>query len=395
MNSVITEITDKNGGYVYYDAECRFCTTWARRGERWLGKHGFRVAPLPEPADEMKLVTHGGEMIGGARAVVYLARQVWWAWPLWAVSRVPGVMRLLESGYRAFAARRYCLRGACEVSGMCVKRAEDWLPGGCGVGFALAMGGMLPAWVWMWTLSAAIFFGFKWITWIRARRGGLQMGVGRGLGYWLLWPGLMPIAFAHAGYDARPREWIFASAKTALGALLVWGVARRFPVNQGLLVGWVGWAGLAFLLHFGVMHFLALAWRGPPIMCAPILATSPRDFWSARWNTAFRDLAQVVWFAPLRRRYGAGAATIGVFLASGALHELVISVPARAGFGLPTLYFALQGLGMVLERRWRHNGVSRRLMTWVIVAGPAFWLFHPPFIERVVIPFLRAIGAVN
>jgi len=395
MNSVFTDITDKNGVVVYYDAECRFCTTWARRGERWLEKRGFRFLPLAEPADEMKLVTGAGEMIGGAHALVYLARQIWWAWPLWAMSRVPGVMHMLDRGYRQFAARRYCLNGDCEIASKPVERAADWLPAGCGLGVALAMGGMLPAWAWMWSLSAVLFFGFKWITWIRARRGGMQMGRGSSLGYWLSWPGMSPSAFLRGGCNARSPEWIFAGAKTTLGAVLVWWVARRLPTNQTLLVGWVGWIGLAFLLHFGVMHLLALAWRVPPIMRAPFLATSLRDFWSARWNTAFRDLAQVLWFAPLRRRYGAGVATFGVFLASGVLHELVISVPARAGFGLPTLYFALQGLGMVLERRWEANAVCRRVMTWVIVAGPAFWLFHPPFIERVVLPFLRVIGAVN
>jgi predicted DCC family thiol-disulfide oxidoreductase YuxK len=108
MNSVITEITDNNGGCVFYDAECRFCTAWARRAERWLGKRGFRFAPLSEPADEMKLVTLSGETIGGARAVAYLARRVWWAWPLWAMSRVPGGLRLLERGYRRVAAGRNC-----------------------------------------------------------------------------------------------------------------------------------------------------------------------------------------------------------------------------------------------------------------------------------------------
>jgi predicted DCC family thiol-disulfide oxidoreductase YuxK len=115
MNSVITEITDKIGGVVLYDAECRFCTTWAQRGGHLLGKRGFRFAPLSEPADEMKLVTGGGETIGGAHAIVYLARRIWWGWPLWAVSRVPGVMRLLEHGYRQFAIRRHCFHGACEV----------------------------------------------------------------------------------------------------------------------------------------------------------------------------------------------------------------------------------------------------------------------------------------
>ena len=383
---------------MFYDAECRFCTAWARRGQRWLGKYGFRFVPLSEPADEMKLVTDAGELIGGARAVVYLARRVWWAWPLWAMSRAPGAMRLLECGYRQFAARRYCRQGGCEIASTPAEQTSDWLPGGCGLGFALAVGRKLPAWAWMWSLAATLFFGFKWITWIRARRSGLRMGVGRSLGYWLLWPGMSPSTFAGAGHDARPLDWVFATTKTALGALLVWWMARRLPAGQSLLVGWVGWVGLAFLLHFGVMHLLALAWRVPPIMHAPILATSLRDFWSARWNTAFRDLAQALWFAPLRRRYGAGAATFGVFLASGALHELVISVPARAGFGFPTLYFTLQGLGMLLERRWQRRGRSviwQRLMTWIIVVGPVFWLFHPPFIERVVVPFLRVIGAVN
>ncbi len=106
MNSVITEITDRNGGCVFYDGNCQFCTIWARRGERWLGKRGFRFVPLPEPSDEMKLVTRDGETIGGAHVVVYLTRQIWWAWPLWAISHVPGVMRLLERGYRRIAAER-------------------------------------------------------------------------------------------------------------------------------------------------------------------------------------------------------------------------------------------------------------------------------------------------
>jgi len=175
MDSVITEITDMNGGCVFYDAQCRFCTTWARRSERWLGKRGFRFTPLSKPSVEMKLVTGGGETIGGARAVVYLARQIWWAWPLWAMSRVPGGMRLMERGYRWFAARRYCLNRACEAASARVARVSDWMPVGYGIAFVLALGGMLPAWVWMWSLAAALFFGFKWITWIRARRGGLEM----------------------------------------------------------------------------------------------------------------------------------------------------------------------------------------------------------------------------
>jgi hypothetical protein len=30
----------------------------------------------------------------------------------------------------------------------------------------------------------------------------------------------------------------------------------------------------------------------------------------------------------------------------------------------------------------------------LIVAGPAFWLFHPPFVKGVILTFMQAIGAL-
>jgi hypothetical protein len=60
----------------------------------------------------MNVVTATGDELGGATAVVYLARQVWWTWPLWALSRGLGAMWLLDRGYRRMAARRNCLSGA-------------------------------------------------------------------------------------------------------------------------------------------------------------------------------------------------------------------------------------------------------------------------------------------
>ena len=108
MISIVTEITDKNGGIVLYDAACAFCTAWARRAKPVLGPRGFAFQPLPEAADEMKVVTAHGETLGGARAMMYLARQVWWTWPVWAASRIPGMMRLLDRVYRQITTRRHC-----------------------------------------------------------------------------------------------------------------------------------------------------------------------------------------------------------------------------------------------------------------------------------------------
>lgn len=163
--------------------------------------------------------------------------------------------------------------------------------------------------------------------------------------------------------------------------------------------------GLSFLLFFGAFHILALLWQRAEvdarhIMHAPVLARSPSDFWGARWNLAFRKLSYDFLFQPLSRRLGAGGATLATFLASGVIHEIVISFPARGGYGLPTGYFLLQGFGVILERSTLgkrlglDHGLAGWLFTLLLTAGPLFWLFHVPFVTRVVVPFLRAIGAL-
>lgn len=204
---------------------------------------------------------------------------------------------------------------------------------------------------------------------------------------------------------AVPSEWLWASAKTALGILLLWGVARGMPASQPLLSGWIGLLGLIFLLHFGSFHLISLFWRSmgfcaEPIMAKPILSRSLSEFWGKRWNLGFRRLAYDLIFRPLHQRIGVAAAGLLVFVVSGLIHDLVISFPARAGYGLPTAYFFLQGLAVALERSSSgrrfglQQGTSARLFAWVVTAGPAFWLFHPPFVLRVIVPFLRAIGAL-
>jgi hypothetical protein len=162
--------------------------------------------------------------------------------------------------------------------------------------------------------------------------------------------------------------------------------------------------GVVLLLHFGLFHLLALGWQAAgvnaqPIMRAPLLATSLAQFWGRRWNMAFHALAHDLVFRPLVRRWGATCAGIGVFLISGLVHEAVISLPARGGYGLPTAYFGIQALGVLMERStWgRRFGLGQGFRGWLFMlfctAGPAFWLFHPIFIRNIILPMLRAIGA--
>jgi Membrane bound O-acyl transferase family len=265
----------------------------------------------------------------------------------------------------------------------------------------------MPAWLFMWALSFAIFAGLKWMTWWKARLL-FPRAAGRSFAYLMAWPGMDAEAFLDAKtHPIKPaaRDWLWGTLKTAVGGALLWIAARQAPEQQNLLRGWIGLFGLIFLLHFGGFHLIALFWRAmgieaEPIMSKPILSKTLSEFWGKRWNLGFRQLSHDLIFRPLYKRTGVAAAGLLVFVASGLIHDLVISLPARGGYGLPTGYFMLQGLGVTLERSaaGRRLGLQKGLTAWVfmlaVAAAPAFWLFHPKFVLRVIIPFMHAIHAL-
>jgi Membrane bound O-acyl transferase family len=263
-------------------------------------------------------------------------------------------------------------------------------------------------WVFMWALAASIFAGFKWLTWWRASAGGGSVSGWRSVAYLLLWPGMDAATFlnpAHQPATPQRPEWLAAAGKTLLGAGLFFGVARLLAPVSPLAAGWIGLFGLIFLLHFGSFHLVSLAWRtmgiqARPIMDVPIAAANLSELWGRRWNLAFHTLARDLVAATARRTLGPVAATLLTFAASGLIHDLVISVPARGGYGLPTAYFLVQGLGVLIERSrlgarlGLRRGPLARAFVLVVAAGPVFWLFHPPFVLHVVVPFMRAVGAI-
>ena len=262
-----------------------------------------------------------------------------------------------------------------------------------------------PRWALMWALAGAIFVGAKWLTWRRAPAGDAPWW--RHAAYLLLWPGLDAETFLRPGRlpceeRPRPREWWAALLRLAGGAALFWGASRL--VRAELLLGWLGMAGLVLMLHFGAFHLLSCAWRAVgvdarPLMDRPSRSRSVSEFWGRRWNTAFRDLTHRFLFRPLSERLWPRAAILAGFLASGLVHDLVISVPAGGGYGWPTAYFLVQAAALLLERSRAGRaiglgrGVRGRIFTAAVVVLPAWGLFHPPFVRNVIVPFLRATGA--
>jgi alginate O-acetyltransferase complex protein AlgI len=61
---------------------------------------------------------------------------------------------------------------------------------------------------------------------------------------------------------------------------------------------------------------------------------------------------------------------------------MAISLPVRAGYGLPLLYFAIHG-ALVLVERALGRGLGR-VWTLAALALPLPLLFHRPFLEGIV-----------
>jgi predicted DCC family thiol-disulfide oxidoreductase YuxK len=422
---VNTEITDakdvKAGNWVFFDGNCPMCRGWIDRFRGRLERAGFGLAPLqsstahgilklPEEAllAEMRVVKDG-VVSGGADGLICLAKTLGKAKWINALMDLPGMRPVLRTIYRFVASNRTCDDGTCALnpnrrSG--VPGWFDWLPLAGLVPATIIWGRFFPAWIYMWTLALALYVGCKWLSYRRADVVPSEVPVGRRFGYLLAWPGMDAKSFLKDRSSLEKplaSEWFFTFGKIVLG-LIIWRLTRKVSADP-LLTGWLGMIGLILILHFGLLSLVSLLWRAAgveaiPLMREPLKARSLGELWGFRWNTGFHYLADRFVFRPLRPVLGWRAAMLAVFAVSGLIHDLVISVPARGGYGLPTAYFLVQGLGILFEhtRLARRLGVGRHgrgwLFTMIVAAGPAFWLFHPPFVLNVIVPFFRTIGVL-
>lgn len=154
----------------------------------------------------------------------------------------------------------------------------------------------------------------------------------------------------------------------------------------------------SLILHFGILSINAGVWRffgvaTYSLFRSPLKSKSLNEFWSKRWNLAFSEMTSVAVFRPLRDKNGNSFALILAFLFSGLLHELAISIPVKAGLGLPFLYFVIQGLLVIIEKELIKNGfvflqnaVTARLWTFLCLVVPVPLLFHKEFIESIILP---------
>ena len=132
MISLTSELMDGKGGHargwLFFDAECRFCTRFARWIAPSLRQRGLGLAPMQdarvsallgmtqtELLREMRLVLSDGRRFGGGVVWMGLGEELWWAGPLAWMAQLRGARRWMQSWYRWVAARRGCASAVCAV----------------------------------------------------------------------------------------------------------------------------------------------------------------------------------------------------------------------------------------------------------------------------------------
>ena len=201
---------------------------------------------------------------------------------------------------------------------------------------------------------------------------------------------------ARAIRDKATKRLRRASFKAiALALLFVW--SALFPSTLDTPLPHSAWSlGLTYTLITGLADLvcalpLAAGYEVKEVFHAPLLSTSPRDFWSHRWNRYVSTFARRSVFLPLGGARRPLRTSMLVFAMSGLMHEYLVLACGQAWSpyaGWTMAFFLLHGVATcaqgVLEHRRRVSSRAGRpretrlrsllLHTvWMVITGPLFF----------------------
>lgn len=120
-------MTELNG-HVLYDGDCGICQKILGQMSTSFEKRGFAVAALQEEwvaeaidisgvdlYRDLRVLLVDGTLYSGAEAYRYMMRRIWWTYPVYLVSLVPGFRQFFDWCYRKFADNRHRFSQACAL----------------------------------------------------------------------------------------------------------------------------------------------------------------------------------------------------------------------------------------------------------------------------------------
>lgn len=217
------------------------------------------------------------------------------------------------------------------------------------------------------------------------------------------WIGMRPYVFSKKADAAFPfRKYVRSGLNYfAFGLIILFGVKLLTASGFDPFASPVAYyssslvllTGLSLTLHYGLLQLNAglLRRMGYPayrLFKNPWKARSLRDFWGNRWNRAFSEMTATAVYKPLSHRVGRPIAVLFTFIISGLLHEVALTLPVRANYGFPLMYFTLHGLLVLSEPIIFGNRKPGILwvVAWLILPLPL--LFHRIVMNEIFWPIM-------
>jgi hypothetical protein len=232
--------------------------------------------------------------------------------------------------------------------------------------------------------------GLVYAEWARSDR----LVIARYLVFAFLWFGMDPASFQNRrvglSWGGDVKTGLMLMLAGTAGGWLVWTMEWHqvflmfLPMSLGFHFG-------ALRVLKGVLRFAGFSVR---TLFPNVLETrGVGDFWSRRWNVGYSQMMQRIVGRPVAALAGENAGMMAVFVGSGVLHELAITLPVRSGFGMPTLFFTLHGALALLEKKTGRS--IGKIPAVLAVILPLGLLFPPAFQNQVIATCLGVFDVIK
>ncbi len=174
--------------------------------------------------------------------------------------------------------------------------------------------------------------------------------------------------------------------------LMLFSLSTAYPLIHDVIFIHLPWVLL--VSYFCVTGFLDIGsgfgmardgYKTMEIFNNSLFATSPRDFWSRRWNLTFRNSMHRLIFVPLNGAKNPALAVTSIFACSAILHEYIVIAAIGYTKGHMTIFFILHGVATMAQGVMLHKRSNRPLFPkpvaialhniWFI--GTSYWFFTP------------------